>query len=390
MEVLSGNANHAHQPTGDERPQRTIDGDGYDVIRFDGIDDGLLVTAPPNLVDGITLFVIFRIRTSTEFGGIVSASAESGLDHEQYFAFRCGSTADQQVQLRSESLEADPIDIRRADSTRIQYALFTIGADGAELRDLNGQATDVSTSVAFGTPDAFAIGTGLEDAAPSNWGAVDIYEIGAYGRVLAGAELDQLETYCVARRGLVWDPMHLGGDLQWFHDIADSGFTLSGGLVSQWKDLTAASRHWIQSGSARPAKTIDDQGRDVVRFDGIDDVMSMTGAMPALEPFSVAVVYTLRSADDLAGIITAAPDSGVDHASFWTLRVAASSGNVQLFGRSLEGDPLDIARPDGGEAHIAIWTMGSGLAERIDAGGLESDSYEGAFGTPAEIVRRSL
>jgi hypothetical protein len=234
---LSGNANHAQQPTGDERPQKTIDGNGYDVIRFDGIDDGLLVTAPPNLVDGITLFVIFQIRTSTEFGGIVSASAQSGLDHEQYFAFRCGSTADREVQLRGNSLEADPIDIRAVDSTRIQYALFTIGADGAELRDLNGRVTDVSTSIAFGTPDAFALGTGLEDGIPSNRGAVDIYEIGAYRRVLTGSELDQLETYCVARRGLMWNPMHLGGDLQWFHDIADSGFTLSGGgLVSQWED----------------------------------------------------------------------------------------------------------------------------------------------------------
>lgn len=383
---LSGNANHASQAAGAERPLKTVDADGKNVIRFDGTDDVLHVTTPPDLADGLTLFVVFRIRTSTSSGGIVSAGAATEIDHEQYFTFQCGPAADQQVQLLGKSLQVDPIDIRRANSTQVQYALFTISAGSAELRDLNGQAADASTDLVLGTPEAFALGAGIQQGAPFNWGAVDIYEIGAYPRLLTGPELDQLETYCVARRGLVWNPMHLGGDLQWFHDVANSGFTLSGALVSQWDDLSAANRHWIQSGNARPAKVVDEQGHDVVRFDGIDDVMLMTGNMPALEPFSVAVVYTLRDTDDLAGIVTAAAESGVDHTSFWTLRLAATSGELQLLGRSLESDPLTIVRPNGSEAHIAIWTMESGSAELIDAEGLEADAYDGAFGTPAEIV----
>jgi hypothetical protein len=383
---LSGNANHASQSTGVERPLKTTDEGSNDVIRFDGVDDVLNVTAPPDLANGLTLFVIFRVRAHTDSGAIVSAASAADIDHEQYFSFQYLSTTDQQVQLLSKSLQVDPVDIRRVDSTQVQYALFAISADSAELRDLNGQATDSSTAVALGTPDVFALGAGIQDGSPFNWGAIDIYEIGAYPRVLTDPELEQLETYCVARRGLAWNPMHLGTDLQWFHDASGSGFTQSGGMVSQWDDLTDAQRHWIQSGNARPAKTIDGQGREVVRFDGIDDVMLMTGGLPALEPFSLAVVYTLRAPNDLAGIVTAAPESGVDHVSFWTLRLAANEDELQLFGRSQEIDPLDIVLPHGGDAHIAIWTMEGGSAELIDAAGSETDTYDGAFGTAAEIV----
>jgi hypothetical protein len=76
----------------------------------------------------------------------------------------------------------------------------------------------------------------------------------------------------------------------------------------------------------------------------------------------------------------------VDHVSFWTLRLTLSEGELQLFGRSLEIDPLDIVLPHGSEAHIAIWTMEGGSAELIDAAGSETDTYDGALGTPAEIV----
>lgn len=383
---LSSHANHAHQPAGQRRPVKATDAEGRDVIRFDGLDDVLEVATPPDLADGVSLLVVFRTRTGVDFSGIVSAAAATGIDHEEYFAFQHGFAPEQEVQLLAKSLQNDPAEIRRPDSGQIQYAIFSISNDGAQLRDLNGQTSDELSDTPFGTPAAFVLGAGLQGGLPFNCGAIDIYEVAAYSRVLTSTEMDELETYCRARHGLRWNPLHIGGDVEWFHDAADSGFALSGGLVSEWRDMTSHNRHWVQSGSARPTKAIDDQDRKVVRFDGVDDVLLMTNNLPSVEPFSVAVVYKVRDHADLAGILTAAPASGVDHAEFWTFRLAASSSDLELFGRSVEADDLHLTRPGGSDVQIAIWTTSEGSAELADADGGQVDTYDGDFGTPAEIV----
>ena len=50
---LSGNGNHAAQATASQRPSHTIDGAGRQVLRFDGVNDALLVNMPPNLSAGL-------------------------------------------------------------------------------------------------------------------------------------------------------------------------------------------------------------------------------------------------------------------------------------------------------------------------------------------------
>src|SRR5690606_14971933 len=108
---------------------------------------------------------------------------------------------------------------------------------------------------------------------------------------------------------------------------------------------------------------------------------------PALEPFSVGVVYRMRERADFAGIISAAPDAGADEADFWSFRNAsAASLAIELFGRSAESDPLSLSVVDGGAPQVALWTAASGTAALRDAGGSNSDAYDGNFGTPAEIV----
>ena len=184
--------------------------------------------------------------------------------------------------------------------------------------------------------------------------------------------------------------MHFGADLAWFHDALDSAFVESGGLVDQWNDQSSQARHWMQTGSARPSRTTDGHGRTVVQFDGVDDVMEMSGALPTLEPFSVAVVYTVRNRGDFEGIISAAPTSGADHAEFWTFQNdSLISDNMRVFGKSIETDlsaQLLMVRPDTGNAQVSVWTVGTGVGVLRDAGGSISDAYAGSFGTPAEIV----
>ena len=111
------------------------------------------------------------------------------------------------------------------------------------------------------------------------------------------------------------------------------------------------------------------------------------GAPPALEPFSVSVVYRVRDRSDFTGIMSAVPPAGADHSFFWTFRNAsAASFAVQLFGRSAEVNQLLLERADAGVAQSAVWTCASGTAQLRDALGSSVDTYGGSFGTPMGIL----
>jgi hypothetical protein len=362
---------------------------GRQALRFDGLDDALLVSGPPGLSAGLTLFVVYRVRTPVDFRGIFTASAATGIDHEQLFTLQYEQAANRRVQVFGRSLQPDQILVRGVDSTEAQYAVVTFDDDGVdvELRDLNGIAGDSSTFAPFGTPAAMVLGARYEQGAPFDFGAVDLYEVGLYARPLNPIERDLLEAYLRKRHGLAWNPRFIGKDLAWFHDADLSAFALSGGQVDQWSDLSGNGRHWIQTSTDGPIKATDGDGRDVVRFDGVDDLLALAGSPPALEPFSAGVVFRMRTRGDFAGIISAAPAAGTDHTDFWTFRNAsAASLGLELFGRSAELDPLSLAADDSGAPQVVVWTSDSGTGTLRDALEAGADTYDGSFGTPDEIV----
>ena len=384
---LSGNGNDAEQDTAAARPVPVTDGAGRAALSFDGVDDVLTVMTPPDLSAGLTVFVVFRVRERVDFAGLLAAGAASGADHQSFFTLQNATAASLDLQLYGRSQEADDLVIKAVDSGGIQYALFTVDAASASLRDANGERTDGTTSLAFGTPAAMALGARLNDGSPFGFAAMDLFEVGLYPRVLDPAELDQLEDHLKAKRGLRWSPAFFGADLAWLHDAEDSPRVESGGAVDRWDDLSVAGRHFAQTGTARPIPAIDPLGRQVIRFDGVDDVMAMTGPLPALDPFSTAVICRVRARDDFAGILSAAPTSGPDVTEFWSLRLTTAEGDeVQLRGRDSEPDPLDLARPESAAAQVLIWTTAAGSGSLRDASGEVTDTFDGGFGLPEEIV----
>jgi hypothetical protein len=386
---LSGNSNHAAQANASQRPSHTIDGAGRQVLRFDGINDALLVNTPPNLSAGLTLFVVYRVRTPVDFRGIFTASAATGADHQQFFTLQYEQVANQRVQLFGRSAQPNQVVIQRVDSTETQYAIITFDDDGIdiELRDLNGTGGDSSTAAPLGTPAAMVLGARYNQGAVFNFAAVDLCEVGLYNRELSPAERDKLEDYLKKRHGLAWNPRFIGKDLAWFHDVEASAFVLSGEDVDQWSDLSGKARHWTPTSTDRPIKTTDADGRNIVRFDGVDDLLALSGPLPALQPFSAAIVYGMRDRGDFTGVISAAPPAGTDHTDFWTFRTAsAASFEFELFGRSAEIDALSLAAFDSGAMQVAVWTAASGVATLRDLLGTSTDTYAGSFGTPAEIV----
>jgi hypothetical protein len=358
-------------------------------LRFDGVNDALLVETPPDLSAGLTLFVVYRVRTPVNLRGIFTASAATGVDHEQFFTLQYWQVVDQLVQVFGRSIQQDQVVVRGVDSTETQYAIVTFDDDGVdvELRDLNGIAGDMSTSAPLGAPAAMVLGARYGQGAAFNFGAVDLYEVGLYPRELSPAERDQLEAYVQNRHGLAWNPSFIGKDLAWFHDVDASPFVLSGSEVEQWSDLSGNGRHWALTSTDRPIKTTDSDGRAIVQFDGIDDLLMLAGPLPALEPFSVGVVYRMRSRGDFTGIMSVAPPAGTDHTDFWAFRNAsATSSDIELFGRSAEIDPLSLATNDSGAAQVAVWALQSNNGQLRDALGSSTDAYDGSFGIPDEIV----
>jgi hypothetical protein len=295
----------------------------------------------------------------------------------------------QRVQLFGRSLQQDQVVIQRVDSTETQYAIITFDNDGVdvEMRDLNGIGGDSATPAPFGTPHVIVLGARYNQGAVFSFGAIDLYEVGLYTRELSPAERDEVEAYLKMRHGLAWTPRFIGKDLAWFHDVDASGFILTGDQVDQWSDLSGKGRHWSPTSTDRPIKTTDGDGRSIVRFDGVDDLLALSGPLPALEPFSVGIVYRMRDRGDFTGVISAAPAAGTDHVDLWTFRNASAfSSDVELFGRSAELDPLSLAANDSGAMQIAVWTAAGGAGTLRDLLGAASDTYGGIFGTPTEIV----
>lgn len=384
---LSGNGRHGMQSTSSQRPLDTVDLDARSIMRFDGVDDFLQVAAPPSLADGVTVFMAYRIRQHVNGGGLIVAGiAGGGAGDEQFFEFASQSAANRTA-LEAKTAQPNPAQTAaRIDPTDKNYVIFTIADDSAEVRDFLGTVSDSSTSVALATPDLIAIGArALNQSAVAPFSFIDVYEVGMYARALNGVEVDQLESCLTAKHKIHWSPGYLDADLAWWHDDL-SNFSLSGSLVSQWSDRSGKGRDWSGSGPARPTRTVN-SGQVVVRFDGVDDVLSLDGSLPTLEPFTAAIVYRVRNRSDFQGVLSAAAAGGVDHESFWTFEIAlAASNDMQLFGGSLNSNQLFLTRSDGGVAQIAIWTTATGVATLRDRVGEVGDSYGGSFGMPAAVV----
>ncbi|MGH2990748.1 MAG: hypothetical protein ACRDMA_12985 [Solirubrobacterales bacterium] len=190
---LSGNGHHAGQAVNDARPIKMTDAADRDVIRFDGADDILSVASPPDLAAGFGLFVVFAVRTRSDFTGILSAAAATGVDHEAFFTLQNASAVSQQFQCLAHSASADPLLIQRGDSGTIGLAILSAGGGNAIFQDLAGEAADTYEGM-FATPAQIVLAGHYNDGT-FGYAAVDFYEVGLYARALTPGERTALYNY---------------------------------------------------------------------------------------------------------------------------------------------------------------------------------------------------
>ena len=169
------------------------DGAGRVVLRFDGVNDTLAIATPPDLAAGVSLFMVFAVRTRSDFSGIVSAAAATGVDHEVFFSLQNASAASGQFQWLGRSAEADPLLIQRPDGGSIGLAVLSAGGGSAIFQDLEGQGTDTYDGP-FAIPAQIILG-GHYDDGTFGYAAVDIYELGLYARALTVGERAAVHGY---------------------------------------------------------------------------------------------------------------------------------------------------------------------------------------------------
>jgi hypothetical protein len=197
---LSGSGKHAGQAVSSERPIKTTDGQGRDVVRFDGVDDTLAVAGPPSLAAGVTVFAVFTVRARADFSGIVSAAAATGVDHEAFFSLQNASAASNQFQWLGHSAEPDPLLIERDDHGTVSLAILSAGSGNAMFQDLDGQGSD-TYDISFATPDQIIL-AGHYDNGTFGYSAIDVYELGVYARALTAGEKGALNGYLRNKYGL--------------------------------------------------------------------------------------------------------------------------------------------------------------------------------------------
>jgi hypothetical protein len=190
---LTSNGNHASQTVSDERPIKATDAAGRNVIRFDGIDDTLAISSPPSLAAGMTLFLVFAVRTRSDFSGIVSAAAATGVDHEAFFSLQNASATSNQFQWLGQSAGSDPLLIQREDHGTIGLAILSAAAGNATFEDLDGQGSDAYDG-AFAAPDQIIL-AGHYDNGTFGYSAVDVHELGLFSRALTAGEKAALSDY---------------------------------------------------------------------------------------------------------------------------------------------------------------------------------------------------
>jgi hypothetical protein len=197
---LSSNGNHAGQTISGERPIKATDGENRDVIRFDGIDDTLAVASPPDLAAGVTLFIVFTVRTRSDFSGIVSAAAATGVDHQAFFSLQNASAASDQFQWLGHSAGLNPLLIERDDNATIGLAILSAAAGSAHFEDLDGQGSDTYDGT-FATPDQIIV-AGHYNNGTFGYSAIDVHELGLYARALTAGERAALYDYLRNKYGL--------------------------------------------------------------------------------------------------------------------------------------------------------------------------------------------
>jgi len=247
---MSGNSRHASQATGAKQPAYVSSGlNGRPVLRFDGTNDCMSVSSLPITSSGITALYVIKQDVAL-------------IKH-------VFSTADRVFQLLTSSVPRLYSQIENVSSyvgipaTNTSWACVTQVYDGTlsgvtNILSLYQNGVKGASAHSNGTPSASLTITSGEIGAHSGTDTFngDIAEIIVFSKALTGTQRRSVERYLSIKYNI----------------------PVACGTVSQWSDQSGNARHASQgTADYRPLLVQGGlNGRPVLRFDAVDDIMTLT------------------------------------------------------------------------------------------------------------------
>lgn len=126
---------------------------------------------------------------------------------------------------------------------------------------------------------------------------------------------------------VAFSPVQLAPSL-WLDAANTASITSSGGLVSQWNDLSGNANHATASGTDRPTTNATTRnGRNVLDFNG-SNVLGLTSTITLGAAWTVAAVAVKAGVSNKSVLIVG--NIGVDYATYLTLPLSATSGTPYM------------------------------------------------------------
>jgi|GEM_PF-2163075 len=340
---LSGNGNHWTQATGSEQPTyQTNEIGGKPVVQFDGVDDVLTRTAL-DFGSTYTVFVVFRRDASGESSLLFSSGG--GYD----FSLDTGL-------LNFANSSRDENAVSAALLPLMAPAVFSYKRQ--QLRK-NGTAASLTGASFAGNNLRSYLGSN-----PVAWWPISIAEVVVSTSDLTLAQVEATESYLLAK----WSPVLTLPNLLLWLDASQISGKSDGDSISQWDDMSGNGYHWTQAtGSAQPTfQTNEINGQPVVRFDGVDDILTRA-ALDFGSTYTVFVV--MRRQHNVGGPVLCLDGNAYDFYAVTARKV--------YFANSTQDDYSSSDWDSDGDVTLGVYNRTLGLRKNGASFGLTQNAFAG-------------
>lgn len=271
-------------------------------LRFDGVDDHLQTTGFEGLTNKLryTMFVVVSANAGNNVMNGWQGDNERFrlVDSNQGMSFVHTVPADDDVAVTGVGLgnyERGEVQVITVQRTNMDTSIWVDGGDRMVFDASTPEPLPGALSVVIGDDLAQHLGNPLNGL---------LAEVLVFDAALDFSKREDVERYLAAKwttKAPKHDMSSVGNTVLWLDADDEASFTIQDGAVRYWASRVFGLRIEAAAVATRPTRVDDGlNGRSVVRFDGVDDVLvSPQLNLTAAEGYTVAAVF--RRADGTNG-----------------------------------------------------------------------------------------